>query len=298
MLYVAETDVGVEREGNEDNLIAVEFVAPKGQGGMPIHHQVFIVADGMGGLNKGELASAFAVRNVIGNILNRCITAKATQDGREENVEPLEYRKILVESIQAANTVIHRLAQEEEGLGSTIVVAWVVDDRELYVGHVGDTRAYLFREDRWIQITRDHSEVQDMVDAGIIRPEEARGHFRRNVITRSLGGTPEVEVDVNRKFNGEAISLQEGDLLLLCSDGLNGEITDEEMKQIIRDAENATSPGHGFLVQACRGMVEAAKAKGGRDNITVVLGYRGPQTASPEAEAPVQELADTQKRFG
>ncbi len=232
MLRVAEavhrTDTGRQREANEDALFSR---AP-----------IFAVADGMGGAQAGEVASAIAV--------------EAFEPERGEGVGPEGY---LRDTAQAANRQIFELAQGDEsrsGMGTTLTAALVSGD-EVSLGHVGDSRAYLYRAGELSQLTNDHSLVEELRRQGKLTASEAAEHPQRSVITRALGPEPEVVVDT-MTVRGRA-----GDVYILCSDGLTTMIADGELQSILDRNEDLDS--------AARHLVRAANERGGRDNITVIL---------------------------
>jgi len=236
------SDVGCERTQNEDNLCYAE---PESAEAFQKRGRLIAVADGMGGHQGGQVASRLAVDTVWEVFLN----------GPDH--EPVD---TLVEAYQSAHARIQDFAQEHPeliGMGTTCTAAIVRDDR-LFYGHVGDSRLYLLRRDTITQITRDHSYVQAMVDKGTITPEEAKTHPQRNVLTSALGASSAVEAD----FAEVSSSLEDGDILLLCTDGLHGLVSDAEFVAVSRENQPR---------EACRKLVDTAKARGGYDNITVQI---------------------------
>lgn len=232
----AATDVGLRRSQNEDRFAWWRSDSDAG-------HVVLVVADGMGGARAGEVASQIAVDHVLEGA--RALGDAPTVDGLREVVE-------------RANRAVHdeSLAHpERRGMGTTCTVV-VVRDARAWFAHVGDSRAYLLRDGALSQLTRDHSLVAQLVEFHHLTPEEARSDPRRNVVTRSVGVAPTVEVD-----GGEA-ALQSGDTLLVSTDGLHG---------LVEDAELAAPAAGPDLEGACATLVELAKARGGHDNITLVL---------------------------
>lgn len=222
------TDTGRQRNANEDSL----FTRPP----------LFVVADGMGGAQAGEVASKTAAESF----------------DRELPQAPPE--QVLRETIEAANRAIHERAQSDPelaGMGTTITAA-IVDPgtEEVAIGHVGDSRAYRLRGSKFERLTRDHSLVEEMRRKGQLTAEQAEDHPQRSIITRALGPEPEVEVDL------QTVPAQAGDVFLLCSDGLTTMLGDEQIGQILL---RATSMG-----AAARALVDEANRAGGRDNITVV----------------------------
>ena len=216
------------------------FVSQEPVGNLP---NLFAVADGMGGHNAGDYASAHAVQTLVSQIQ------------ADADFNPI---KVIRHAIEAANTEIIDQAQRDEGLrgmGTTMVVATIVGNYA-YVANVGDSRLYLIR-DHIRQITRDHSLVGEMVRAGELSPEQARNHPNKNIITRAVGAGQKLEID----FFDE--DLRKGDILLLCSDGLSNMVEDEEIEKIIKSGRE--------LPKIAMDLIERANRNGGKDNIAVVL---------------------------
>src|SRR5947209_14386967 len=234
------TDVGRKREHNEDNMA---FVIPKDSLVMASKGALFIVADGMGGHAAGEVASEIAV-DTVSNMYYQ-------EDSNDVAVS-------LLRAIRRANASIHQRAAENllrTGMGTTCVAA-VLRGNMAYIANVGDSRAYLLRGTHVKQISQDHSWVAEQVRAGLLTEEQARTHAQRNVITRCLGTQAEVDVDV---FPEE---LHEGDSLVLCTDGLSGLVSDEELQRIVEQFVPQESVYH---------LVERANENGGPDNITAIV---------------------------
>ena len=223
------TDPGRRRRHNEDAYVC--------------EPPLFAIADGMGGAQAGELASRLAA----------AVVGRANADGRTG-------RELVVGLIEDANRSVYERAVGDEsasGMGTTMTVALAEDDH-VWIGHVGDSRAYLLRDGALEQLTDDHSLVAELVRSGRLTPDEAGTHPHRSVITRALGTDADVAVDVM------AVATKPGDVFVLCSDGLSSMVDDEG----IRDALEQ----HGDdLDEAARVLVDAANAAGGEDNITVVL---------------------------
>jgi serine/threonine protein phosphatase PrpC len=263
LIFAKGTDVGRKRGHNEDYVAAFRPSDPEK------HRQkgeLFIVADGMGGHQAGEVASEKAVEAV----------------SHEYYASPAsDVRGALVSAIQEANSLIYRMAQESSsraGMGTTVVAA-AVRGQGLHLANVGDSRAYLLRDGRLAQVTRDHSFVQDQIEAGILTPEEARTHPQRNVVTRALGSKPDVKVDT---FGGK---LQPGDTLLLCSDGLSEHVQDEDMAAMLRQYPPK---------EAVPRLIALANSRGGSDNITaLVLQVGSPPGTAAAAAAPPEQAAAT-----
>ena len=246
------TDVGRQRSANEDSLV----VSPP----------LFAVADGMGGAKAGEVASAVAV--------------EAVESARESS-EPAEAQ--LAGIVREANRRIYDLAVADEsrrGMGTTLTLVKVHGD-DVSLAHVGDSRAYRLREGELKQVTRDHSLVAELERSGQITPEAAEHHPQRSIITRALGPEPDVEVDTY------TLAGREGDLFLICSDGLTSMISDDEVGSILRSA--------GSLTDAADELIRAANQSGGKDNITVILFRLGEEEAGDRATVvrPVPSDEDT-----
>jgi PPM family protein phosphatase len=231
----ARTDVGVVRSGNEDNYL---MLSDRG---------VFIVADGMGGHAAGEVASEMAVR-----IISREI-------GSLRGVSDEQAGERIQRAIVSANEAIFERTLSEHdkrGMGTTTTVLALLPGRYL-VGQVGDSRAYLLRNGTFLQVTKDHSYVQEQVDAGLLTPEQARVHPYSNVITRCVGAGSEVVPDL---YFG---SLNAGDVLLLASDGLTGMLEDEQLMRILQAEDGPQSWVDRMIAEANR--------RGGLDNITAII---------------------------
>ncbi len=233
------SDIGCVRSLNEDSFCIYGFEDGKIPG-------FCVLSDGMGGHNAGEVASQKTVQFVAELLL------KDLPESRESL--PRELQK----AVKETNERIFRMAvsnQAQQGMGATLVVAAVEPD-EAYIANVGDSRAYAYRNHELMQITKDHSVVEEMLANGSITPEEARVHPQRNIITRAIGTDPIVEPDI---FEYDYLA---GDTLLLCSDGLSGMVDDREIKKILEENKNAK--------QTVSALIEAAREQGGQDNITVL----------------------------
>jgi len=245
--YQALSDVGKKRKGNEDSV----FVNPE--------QNLFVVADGMGGHAAGEVASKVAVEAINEFV---CLTG-----GDEDITWPFGLEdglsfdgNRLKSAIQYANRkVLDATRERKEYLGmATTVVAALVDGDAANLAHVGDSRVYLVRDGALTQLTSDHSWVNEQLESGIISADQARSHPLRNVVTRALGGRPELIVDLQEH------KARPGDVLLLCSDGLTSMVPDEDIVRIVDEAR-------GNVEQAAQALVEEANERGGEDNITVLL---------------------------
>jgi PPM family protein phosphatase len=271
MLRVAEqyasTDTGLQRRANEDALLA--------------RSPLFVVADGMGGAQAGEVASKIAVDTFEGGLGDTSVPERS-----------------LASRVLTANARIHELSHsndEHAGMGTTLTAAYVAA-HEIAIAHVGDSRAYCLRDGELIRLTSDHSLVDELVRQGKITPQQAVDHPQRSVITRALGPEPAVEVDTC-SYRARA-----GDVYLLCSDGLTTMVPEERLAEILRS--------HTRLRDAGEALIAAANEAGGRDNVTVVL-FRledltsadsplGPDTVthSPAASEPARDGATSSETLG
>lgn len=236
----AKTDLGRIRENNEDKY---EFFQPENPDTLARKGALYAVADGMGGHAAGQIASEIALKTVV----------KAYYGDTSPMVE-----ESLRAAIQQANGLIYETARaipERSGMGTTITVL-VVRGREAFIAQVGDSRCYRLRGGRIRQVTEDHSWVSEQVRLGTMSRQEAEQSPFRNIITRCLGTSPGVEVDL---FSEE---LQAGDVFLLCSDGLSGEVDEAEIRQAMADSAPS---------EAAARLVDTALERGGRDNITVLI---------------------------
>ena len=246
----ARTDVGVVRSGNEDTYLMAD------------ERGLFVVADGMGGHAAGEVASEMAAR----------LVAESYRPVRGMSDDELMAQ--MVAAIRSANAAIfERTLQEHDkrGMGTTATVLALLPRRYL-IGQVGDSRAYVLRGSTLTQITKDHSYVQEQVDAGRLSPEEARVHPYANVITRCVGSSGDVVPDL---YIG---TLEAGHLILLASDGLTGMMEDEDLQAILEE-------GGGLEEQVDR-LIAEANRRGGLDNITVIL-VQIEEVSAPTGEQPV-----------
>jgi protein phosphatase len=281
----AHTDVGRVRQGNEDNFLVVNLTTEQSWTGsdrvsappagllrfeLGEKGAVFAVSDGMGGALAGDVASRMAVETVRDMLVDEDTMREETQAGAED----LPLVEAVRHATGYANYAIHRKSVEDpkcSGMGATLTAAAISADAVELI-QVGDSRAYLMRGDEIKLATKDQSLVQQLVDVGQISEEDAETHMFRNVILQALGAQSELLPVVSRA------KLQRGDILLLCSDGLSGKMRAEEMRDIVVGAG-------GDLTAACRLLVEEANARGGEDNITVLLArFDGEDLAAPGAE--------------
>jgi PPM family protein phosphatase len=227
--YAALSEMGKVRDNNEDSFHA--------------DGRIFIVADGMGGHRAGEVASAAAIEEFL---------------RYEEENRGLEPSERIKGGVLSANRELYRMAKSDpglQGMGTTLTGALL--EEQLFLGHVGDSRAYLWRKGDLRHLTRDHSLVEQMIDEGFISRLEARTHPKRNIILRALGVSDDLEVDL------ESLAVIPGDRFLLCSDGLTGFVEDVEIEAIIAAGDDPEA--------CCRKLVDAANQGGGADNITVIM---------------------------
>ena len=234
------TDTGLRRELNEDNLLMLEADMPCG---------LYVVADGMGGHEAGEIASRLTINSIQQHFTNDTPTA----------TNAASFDDWLTSAAMAANqTVLAGQGDrtEEKKMGSTLVMA-LVTEGQAHIANVGDSRAYHLDSTGIRQVSVDHSLVERLIQIGQLTREEARTHKQKNVIYNTVGDKLEMEVGLYQ------VALQPGDRLLLCSDGLSGMITDEEILEISRSRPNPA--------EACKALIEAAKKAGGYDNITAII---------------------------
>lgn len=230
------TDIGKKRQLNQDYVFTSECAV----GHLP---NIFIVADGMGGHNAGDFASKCTVETIVKEI---------------EASEETDKIKMIAHAIERANKVVLDTSLQDEslsGMGTTVVVA-TVEGNHLQVANVGDSRLYIVNE-QIRQITRDHSLVEEMIRMGGIDRASARNHPDKNIITRAVGVKETVEIDFFQ------VTLQEGDIILMCSDGLTNMLEDEEIRMIMN--------GQRDIVEKAEELVKAANDNGGKDNIAVII---------------------------
>lgn len=254
----AATHIGRVRDHNEDYFLVVDLLAndtavhdPELERRMAATGCLLVVADGMGGAAAGEVASEMAANVIFAQLAERW----RDRGGRT----PARVPQYLVDAIESANREIHQYASarpELTGMGTTATAAAVLDGR-LYVGHVGDSRAYLVRDGETRRITKDHSLTQHLVDTGALTPEAAATSPQRSTLLRALGPARDVAVDFAHE------RLQPGDVLVLCSDGLWSSVAELEIGCIVKREAH--------LVAACERLVALANERGGHDNVTVLI---------------------------
>ena len=244
--FAGITDVGQVRSHNED---AINYHPGMG---------IAVLADGMGGHNAGEVASAIAITTIVEEIQSQI---GKFEPGQVDEKSGYTYETLLARNaVRKANHAIYTAAREKpqyNGMGTTLVMAMFYDNR-MTIANVGDSRLYRMREDSLDQVTIDHTLLQELVDRGFYTLEEAQKTVNRNVVTRALGIEADVEVDVHE----EAVA--PGDTYLLCSDGLNDMAENEEISSILLESGEE-------LEKTATSLVQLANNKGGRDNISVIL---------------------------
>ena len=269
------TDVGQMREHNEDAFVVADLT----RGNATLQPEVrshsvgargslFMVADGMGGAAAGEIASAMAIEGVLREVTE---SLSATEPPTED-----AFATAIKRATATANAEIHAFAIEHpefRGMGTTATVAGVLGDT-VYLAQVGDSRAYLVRGGVAAQITKDQSLMQKLVEAGELTQEEAEQSERRNIILQALGPEPNIKVDLT------AQQLRRGDVLVLCSDGLSGQVRTEDIARVVTDEQD--------LMAACKRLIDMANEAGGPDNITVIAArFEGDGLLPPGATDPV-----------
>src|SRR5216110_3523292 len=281
----AKTDLGRTRDHNEDRFLVADLSRREAslQPAVRVHQigergSLFVVADGMGGAAAGELASQMATETIY----QQMVRAWGTE--REVTAQRFAYR--LKEAVEVANEQIHAYAAthpEVRGMGTTTTAVGVLADH-FFLTQVGDSRAYLIRNGEAVQLTRDQSLMQRLVEAGELTEEEAARSERRNIILQALGPDARVKVDLTHQ------EVRKGDILVLCSDGLSSQVKKEEIAVVTRERD---------LAAACDGLIALANERGGPDNITVVIARldgEGLHPPEPNAEMGYQvyPLIDTE----
>jgi len=254
----AKTDLGKTRDHNEDNYLVADLTrrahaltpAVKDHD-LGDRGSLLMIADGMGGAAAGEVAAEMATDSVLSHLQDAWLA--------DHEVTAQRFAHHLKEAVEAANARIHTYAKEHpevRGMGTTTTAAGVFGDH-VYLTQVGDSRAYLIRGGTAIQITKDQSLMQRLVEAGELTEEEAAHSERRNIILQALGPDPKIKVDLTYQ------ELRRGDTLVLCSDGLSGQVKKEEIAEIVSQAPD--------LPAACDKLIALANERGGPDNITVII---------------------------
>jgi protein phosphatase len=237
------TDVGRVRKGNEDALLVLQ------------RSNLYVVADGVGGHNSGEVASRKAVNTIEEFVAENPIEVSENMDGKYRHNW---FESYFLRCFQKVNSEIISISQQEPdkaGMATTAVLAYV-DESMLYLTNIGDSRAYMVRDGEITQLTEDHSLINKLIQAGALTRTEAEDHPDKNMITRALGAETNVEPDFYH------FELHDKDRVVLCTDGLHGELSDEEICGIIKQESD--------LNMACKKLVRAANERGGHDNTTII----------------------------
>ena len=238
------TDIGQLRDHNEDAVASDLSIG------------LLVLADGMGGYKAGEVASEIAVLTLTAELTE----AMLHKDSMKYLPGLLPESQMLMNAIEKANATIYQISQEQPqcaGMGTTLVAGLFVDNK-LVVAHIGDSRLYCLRNETLIQVTEDHSLLQEQLNSGLISEEQARTSNQKNLVTRAVGIDPEVEPEL------QEIDVEVGDIFLLCSDGLSDLVDDDLIKRILVDS-------NGNIEFAASGLVQVANDMGGKDNISVVI---------------------------
>ncbi len=237
--FAAKTDIGKERQMNQDFCLASAEVRPR----------LFILCDGMGGHKSGDVASRTAAESI-----ETYLRMQSTMD-----LDSAKAERILKNAVSYANNVVYTRAKESEalhGMGTTADVC-LLDFDVLYIAHVGDSRVYLLREGTLTKLTRDHSLVEELLRDGAITEEEAEKHPNKNVITRAVGTNSTVRADFIE------MTLQKDDILLMCSDGLSNMLTDSDIKNMLISSNR--------MEEVVDNLIARANQNGGKDNITAIV---------------------------
>ena len=257
-----KTDVGRNREHNEDSFLVADLTNKRASLQPEVREHdlgekgsLLVVADGMGGAAAGEVASAMATRVIYEHMAERW--------GADGESSPQQFAFRLKEAVEEANASIHGYAKEHpesKGMGTTTTAVGLLGGH-LYLTQVGDSRAYLIRDGNGVQLTKDQSLMQRLVDAGELTEEEAEKSERRNIILQALGPDPRVRVDLTHQ------EARRGDVIVICSDGLSGQVRRDEIAECVLQ--------YGDPAGVCTKLIELANARGGPDNITVVMARLG-----------------------
>jgi protein phosphatase len=236
-----KSNTGLIRTVNEDS-----FFVNTDYENLP---DIFIIADGMGGHNAGEIASKTAAE-FTGEVLVNTPGALIDEDNIETNI---------IEAMEKANQKVFEMSKsksENSGMGTTLIVS-ILLGKKLYIGHIGDSRVYLIRDNKINKITSDHSLVEELLRSGTLTKEEAENHPKKNIITRAIGCSLVIDVDTYKQ------DVKEGDTILMCTDGLTNMVNESEIKNIIEKETDVDI--------ASENLIKAANKNGGEDNITVIL---------------------------
>ena len=244
VVYAGKSHKGMVRSSNQDSFRIIK--SPDGK----VH--IFVIADGMGGHNSGELASGMAVSCAVDFV----------GKNREKVFLQDDYRDIISRMMAEANASIFNKAQEDitnVGMGTTMITA-IFDGNRLFIGHIGDSRVYMIKNTSINKITVDHSLIEEMINSGAITREEAKDHPSRNIITKAIGCTSQVEIDTY------FYNVENNDIIVLCTDGLTNMVAEEEIKRVVEESRDPE--------EACSTLVDMANDRGGIDNITVIVIYK------------------------
>jgi PPM family protein phosphatase len=239
------TDVGLRRDKNEDAVASDLSIG------------LLMLADGMGGYKAGEVASEIAVLMIAAEI-TEAMQNKSLLNKAESNLLPAS--QMLLDAVEKTNAVIYQISLNQPqcaGMGTTLVTC-IFTNNKLIVGHIGDSRMYRLRGDKLVQLTEDHSVIQEQINAGLLTKAQAKLSNKKNLVTRALGIDPEVELDL------QELDVEVGDVYLLCSDGLSDLVDDEEIAKTLLEA-------NGNIAQAASNLIQSANENGGTDNISVVI---------------------------
>lgn len=250
------SDIGQTRERNEDSFFTVQSVLQHNYGQEPFG--LFIIADGMGGHQKGEIASALAARTAAQHILKDIYLPYLSGDSQSAANRPIN--EVLITAVESANIAVQEVVPDG---GTTLTIALVMG-KSAYIAHVGDTRVYWFNQENLKQVTKDHSLVQRLVELGQETPEGALTHPQRNVLYRAIGQGSAMEVDIYVQH------LPPGSVLLLCSDGLWGPVKNDTIRETINTSATPQ--------EACERLIATANKNGGEDNITAIVVSMGAES--------------------
>jgi len=238
------TDTGQLRTRNEDAIASDASIG------------LAVLADGMGGYNAGDVASQMAVLTITAELISGFNQARQTGKQVDSNTAA----NLMQSAVNSANSAIYQVANEQEqcaGMGTTLVLSLFVDN-QVVIGHIGDSRAYLLRNDQLLQLTNDHSLLQEQIDSGLLTPEQAKQATYKNFVTKALGVDPEADLEINTH------TVAIGDLYLLCSDGLTDMVDDYEI-------ETTLIEHYDDLESLANALIRKANQRGGKDNISVIL---------------------------
>jgi serine/threonine protein phosphatase PrpC len=238
------TDTGQLRARNEDAIASDASIG------------LAVLADGMGGYNAGDVASQMAVLTITAELISGFNQAK--QSGNQ--VDCITASHLMQNAVNSANKAIYQVANEQEqcaGMGTTLVLSLFIDN-QVVIGHIGDSRAYLLRDDQLSQLTNDHSLLQEQIDSGLLTPEQAKQATYKNFVTKALGVDPEPDLEINTH------AVEVGDVYLLCSDGLTDMVDDYEIETTLIEYAHD-------LESLANALIRKANQRGGKDNISVIL---------------------------